>query len=54
MKLHEIHAEVAALAPIVGLNSNGVIWFAPEATPEQRAAAEAKLAELLPLLSSEP
>ena len=41
MKLHEIHEQVAALAPIDGLNSNGVIWFKPEATPEQRAAAEA-------------
>ena len=52
MKLHEIHAEVAALAPIIGVNSNGVIWFKPEATAEQRTAAEAKLAELLPLLDN--
>lgn len=54
MKLHEIHAEVAAIAPIIGINSDGVVWFTDEATPEQRAAAEAKLAELLPSLDNTP
>ena len=54
MKLHEIHAEIAALAPIDGINSGGVIWFKPEATTEQRAAAQARMDELLPSLSETP
>jgi hypothetical protein len=54
MKIHEIHEQVAALAPIYGVNSDGIVSFKPEATTEQRAAARARLDELLPSLSEAP
>jgi hypothetical protein len=54
MKIHEIHEQVAALAPIYGVNSDGIVSFKPEATTEQRAAAQARLDELLPSLIEAP
>lgn len=50
MKLHEIDETLKEIAPIHGVNSNGVIWFAAVATDAQKKAARAKLEELLPLL----
>lgn len=50
MKLYEIHEAISELAPIDGVNSEGVIWFKDEATAAEKAAAQAKLDELLPLL----
>lgn len=41
MKISELDAIIKAVCPIIGINSNGVIWFAPEATDEQKAAAQA-------------
>ena len=41
MKLYELDTLIRAVSPIDGINSNGVIWFKPEATDEQRAAAQA-------------
>lgn len=41
MKIAELDTMIKAVCPIDGINSAGVIWFKPEATPEQRAAAQA-------------
>ena len=53
MKLYEIDEAIKAVCPIEGVNSSGVIWFKPEATPEQREAAEALMAQMLPDLDVE-
>ena len=50
MKLYELHELINAVAPIDGCNSDGVIWFKPEATEEQRAAAQAIMDAELPNL----
>lgn len=50
MKLHELDALIKAVCPIDGISSNGEIAFRPEATPEQRAAAQALMDEHLPAL----
>lgn len=47
MLIEELDAMVRAVCPIDGINSKGVIWFKPEATPEQRAAAQALISEHL-------
>lgn len=52
MKLQEIDTLIKAVCPIEGVNSNGVIWFKPEATPEQKAAAQALIDEHLPQLET--
>lgn len=39
MNLAEIDRRIKAVAPIDGVNSDGVIWFKPEATEAQRQAA---------------
>lgn len=44
MTIEELDALVKAVCPIHGLNSNGVIWFKPEATTDQRLAAQAVVA----------
>lgn len=41
MKLFELNGMISAVAPIDGINSDGVIWFKPEATDDQKAAAQA-------------
>lgn len=41
MKLHELNDLIAAVCPIEGVNSNGVIWFKPEATSAQKIEAQA-------------
>ncbi len=40
MKLYELSALIAAAAPIDGCNSDGVIWFKPEATEQEKQAAQ--------------
>jgi len=40
MKIGELNDIIQAVCPIIGINSNGEIWFKPEATDEQKAAAQ--------------
>jgi hypothetical protein len=47
MKLHELDQLIRSICPISGINTEGAIWFLPEATPEQRAAAQALMDEHL-------
>lgn len=47
MKLYELDELVKTLCPVHGLNSQGVISFMNEATPEQREAATALVAARL-------
>lgn len=39
MTLGELNDAIAAIAPIIGINTEGEIWFLPEATEEQIALA---------------
>lgn len=41
MKLYELDQLIAAVCPIDGINSDGVIWFKPEATDNQKLQAQA-------------
>lgn len=41
MKLYELNDLIAAVCPIEGINSDGIIWFKPQATEIQIAAAQA-------------
>lgn len=41
MQLWELNEMIQAVCPIDGINSDGVIFFAVEATSAERAAAEA-------------
>jgi hypothetical protein len=50
MKLYELDELIKAVCPIEGINSNGAIWFLPEATPVQKAEAQALMQEHLPQL----
>ena len=45
MKLHELHEKIAAVCPIIGINSDGKIWFSPVATENQKAQAKNIMAE---------
>ena len=47
MKIRELDALIKVVCPIDGVNSDGVIWFKPEATAEQRAAAQQIISENL-------
>lgn len=40
MKLYELNDLIKAVAPIDGINSDGVIWFKAEATNEEKEAAQ--------------
>lgn len=51
MTLHDLHAAIAAVCPIVGINSSGFIVFSDAATNDQRTAAQALMADKLPMLS---
>lgn len=53
MKLHELDILIKAVAPIYGINSWGAIWFLPEATPAQKAAAQALMDEHLASVETE-
>ena len=50
MNLYQIDEAIKAVCPIDGINSEGVIWFKPEATDEQKAAAQAIMDAELPNL----
>jgi len=54
MKLHELDQLIKAVCPIEGVNTEGVIWFLPEATPEQRAAAQQLMDEHLGSIETWP
>ena len=54
MKLYELNSVIAAVAPVEGINSDGAIWFRPEATDEQKAAAQALMDQHLPDLDLAP
>lgn len=41
MQLWELDEQIRAVCPIEGINSDGLIFFANEATPQQRLAAQA-------------
>lgn len=41
MTLAQLNDQIAAVCPIDGINSDGVIWFKPEATDDQRKSAQA-------------
>jgi len=53
MKLCELNDMIALVCPITGINSDGVICFKPEATEEQKAAAQAMMNENLALLETD-
>ena len=53
MRLFELDELIKAVCPISGINSNGVIWFLPEATPAQKAAAQALMDEHLASVETE-
>jgi hypothetical protein len=40
MKIADLHALIAAVCPIQGVDSNGGIVFLPQTTPAQQAAAQ--------------
>lgn len=44
MRIEDIDQLIQAVCPIDGCNSNGEIWFKPEATAQQKAAARAIMA----------
>lgn len=50
MKISKLTELISAVCPIIGINSDGVIWFKPEATDEQKAAAQALIDANLSLL----
>lgn len=50
MKLYELSNLIAAVCPIDGINSDGMIWFKPEATKDQKMQAQALMDEHLPSL----
>jgi len=45
MTIAELDELIKAVCPIVGINSNGAIWFDPAATLEQQAQAEQLMLE---------
>jgi hypothetical protein len=53
MKIHELDQLIKTVCPISGINSEGVIWFLPEATPAQKAAAQALMDEHLASVETE-
>jgi hypothetical protein len=54
MKLYELDQLIKAVCPIEGVNTEGVIWFLPEATLEQRAAAQELMDEHLGSIEAWP
>ena len=52
MKLHELDQLIGAVCPIDGINSAGVIFYRPDATAQQRSAADALMEMHLPTLSN--
>ena len=54
MKIYELDEAIRAICPIDGINSDGVIWFKPEATKDEKAQAEKIMVENLPTLDLNP
>lgn len=54
MNIAELHTLIAAVCPIDGINSEGVIWFKAEATEGQQAAAQAVMDANLSQLGAPP
>lgn len=52
MKTYELHDIISAVCPIHGINSSGGINFKPEATDEQRIAAQGLMDAHLPTLDT--
>ena len=52
MKLYELDEAIKAVCPIDGISCNGRIDYRPEATEQQRAAAQAIMDAELPNLES--
>lgn len=52
MKLYEIKEAIDRVAPIEGINSDGVIWFTKEATEKQKADAKVLMDQYLPELET--
>ena len=50
MKLYELSEMIAAVCPIDGINSNGVISYKPSATDAERTLAQSLMAAHLPTL----
>lgn len=50
MKLGELDALIRSVCPIDGINSDGEIWFRPDATDDQKALALALMNQHLPEL----
>jgi hypothetical protein len=44
MKIYELSQLIEQEAPIYGINSDGAIWFKPEATEEEKNAARTTMA----------
>lgn len=45
MKLHELHELIAEVCPIIGINTDGKIWFSPLATDDEKVAAKKLMGE---------
>ncbi len=52
MTIDALDQLIKTVCPIDGINSNGVLWFKPDATDEQKAAAQALMDANLPSLES--
>lgn len=50
MKLAELDQLIKTVCPIDGINTEGAIWFKPDAANEEKAAAVALMNEHLPTL----
>lgn len=53
MKLYDLYELIAAVCPIDGINSDGAIFYRPEATDPQRLAAQVAMDANLPRLNGE-
>lgn len=51
--LADLHMAIAAVCPIDGVDGDGTIWFRPEATEQQKSAAQAIAAGWNPQLPSQ-
>ena len=54
MKIDELHALIAAVCPIISINSDGVIVFDQTATATQKASAQNVMSSNLPLVNGIP
>jgi len=51
MKIDQLTAMVAAVCPIISINSNGVVVYDPSATAAQKTSAQGVISTNLPLLA---